>query len=89
MVSRALLAACVCVGLLAGSVSAAPLVGDADCSGGVDSRDAFAVLSLDVGYRELSTVCTTNADVNGDGRITPVDALLILQYDAGIIDGLG
>ena len=32
--------------------------------------------------------CPNNADVDGDGFWGPVDAQLILQYDAGLLDSL-
>jgi len=44
-------------------------------------------LQLDAGITS-SVGCPQNADVNGDERIGPLDAALILQYDAGIIDAL-
>jgi len=32
--------------------------------------------------------CEADADVNGDGRVDSLDAALVLQFDAGLIDGL-
>ena len=80
-----LLAAGLCLGLVGGVAEAGTLPGDADCSGQVDSLDAQAILALDVGLRRLPTICTTNADVDGSGRITPVDSLWILWFDSGIV----
>ena len=35
-----------------------------------------------------SLACEDVGDVNGDGRIDSLDALLILQYAVGLIDSL-
>ena len=73
-------------------VSGAPpppggLVGDVNCSGGVDSIDAALVLQLSAGLVS-SLACQQNADANGDGSINSIDAALILQFGAGLIDQL-
>ena len=64
-----------------------PPPGDADCDGAVDAFDAYYML---VFAASLSgpPECADVADVDGDGRLTPRDALLILQYEAGLIDEL-
>ena len=62
------------------------ILGDVSCDGTVTSVDAIYLLWLDVGFT-VGNVCIVNADVNGDQEINPVDALLILQVEAGIIDG--
>ena len=61
-----------------------PLLGDADCNGQVDSRDALLVLQFEVGLLS-SLPCPDLADVNRDGRIDSIDAGLIKQIDAGLI----
>ncbi len=60
------------------------LLGDADCSGRVDSRDALLVLQFEAGLLS-SLPCQNLADVNRDGRIDSIDAGLIMQIDAGLI----
>lgn len=62
----------------------APLLGDADCSGHVDSRDALLVLQFEAGLLD-SLPCQDLADVNRDGRVDSIDAGLIKQIDAGLI----
>jgi hypothetical protein len=60
------------------------LLGDVNCDGLIDSRDAALILQLTA--RLISTVpCPENANVNRDGSIDSRDAALILQYDAGLI----
>ncbi len=61
-----------------------PLLGDADCSGHVDSRDALLVLQFEAGLLD-SLPCPDLADVNSDGQVDSVDAGLIKQIDAGLI----
>jgi hypothetical protein len=63
------------------------VVGDADCSGAVDSIDAALVLQLTAGLI-TGLPCEDEADVNGDGAVNALDAALILQYAAGFIDSL-
>ena len=63
-------------------------VGDADCSGTVDSLDAGEVLSftadlLTANDRVDITAC--QPDANQDGRVNSIDAALILQYSAGLL----
>ena len=71
------------------------ILGDANCSGVVDARDALTVLQYDVGMGTIDqlTFCSeatflSVADVNGDTLINSLDALIILQYAAGILDSL-
>ena len=45
------------------------------------------VLQLSAGLKDVLP-CIQNADVNRDGRINPLDATLILQYDAGLLPSL-
>ena len=61
-----------------------PLVGDADCNGVVNSRDALLVLQFEAGLID-SLPCMELADVNEDGRIDSIDAGLIKQIDAGLL----
>jgi len=60
------------------------LVGDADCNGLVNSRDALLVLQFEAGLID-SLPCMELADVNEDGRIDSIDAGLIKQIDAGLL----
>lgn len=60
-------------------------IGDVTCDGRVDSRDAAALLQLEA--RRVGAIpCQHAADVNGNGDPGVLDALLILQYDAGLLD---
>ena len=69
----------------AGTPSA--LLGDANCSGNVDSIDAALILQLTAALID-SLPCPEGGDASGDGNTNAVDAALILQLEAGIIDGL-
>ncbi len=40
-----------------------------------------------IGMLPLTVVPTRAADVNGEGKVSATDALLILQYAVGKIDG--
>ena len=56
----------------------AGLSGDVDCNGTVDSRDQTLILQFDAGL--ISRLrCRENADVNEDGTINSLDAVLILS----------
>jgi V8-like Glu-specific endopeptidase len=61
-----------------------PTLGDANCDNRIDGADVIAVLDH-VGGIPNSAGCLGNADVDGDGHVTPFDALLILKYWAGLI----
>ena len=63
------------------------LIGDIDSSGSVTASDALAALQCTVRKLTLSGDDFTAADANADGRISTVDALRILQYAVGKIDG--
>jgi alpha-tubulin suppressor-like RCC1 family protein len=63
------------------------VVGDADCSGVVNSIDAALILQLVAGL-VASLPCQDAADANDDGSIDAVDAALVLQFTAGLIPGL-
>lgn len=59
------------------------LLGDADCSGTVDSIDALLILRYSMGI-ETSLPSLDNADVTGDGVIDSIDALTVLRSALGI-----
>lgn len=58
-------------------------------SGGVNNSisasDAVAVLQAAVGERQLDATQQLACDVNGDGKVSAVDALLVLRYKVGEI----
>ncbi len=58
------------------------LPGDADCNGEIESIDAVYVLQYGASLIDL-VPCPDNADMNGDGAINALDAVLILQRVAG------
>jgi hypothetical protein len=72
------------VNCLAPEPPPANLNGDANCDQVVNSIDALIVLQY-VARLRSSVPCPDLADYNHDGRITSVDAALILQDDAGLI----
>jgi hypothetical protein len=55
-----------------------PTLGNANCDDKIDGMDVLAILTD-------SSACPHNADVDGDGHVTPFDALFILKYWAGVI----
>jgi hypothetical protein len=61
--------------------------GDADCNGRTDTVDAALVLQV-IARIASAGPCGGRADVNGDAAVGPQDALLILQYAAGIVPRL-
>lgn len=63
------------------------VIGDADCSGEVNSIDAALILQF-VAALVGSLQCGQLADANADAFVDVVDAALILQLDAGIISAL-
>ena len=60
-------------------------LGNVDETDDVTTSDALMVLQFVVKTREFSEWQAKIADVNGDGKVTAVDALLILQYATGKI----
>jgi hypothetical protein len=60
--------------------------GDADCNGVANAIDAALALQDNAGFADVE--CPSGADVNGDGRIDSLDASLILQYTASLINHL-
>jgi hypothetical protein len=61
----------------------APL-GDANCDGRSDSADSAVILQL---FANIAPYlgCQYAGDVNHNGGVGPIDALLILQYDSGML----
>jgi len=55
---------------------------DVDCSGEVTAVDVALVLQLHVGL--LSSLACLEADVNGDRLVNSIDAVLMLQFIAGL-----
>lgn len=64
-----------------------PALGDANCDGLVDSRDAVMILQFFARLSE-SLPCEDVADANGNGTVGSIDAALILQLDAGLLEVL-
>jgi cytolysin (calcineurin-like family phosphatase) len=65
-------------------ISSSPTLGNANCDTKIDGADVFAILDHVDGIPD-SASCLGNADVDGDGHVTALDALLILKYWAGLI----
>jgi hypothetical protein len=61
--------------------------GDANCDGSADSTDALLVLQRNAALLAFLG-CPRAADVNSDLDLTALDAILILQFAAGLIDTL-
>lgn len=64
----------------------APEKGDVNCDGKVSVADAVAILQF-IGNRDrypLKEQGKKNADMNGDGSITAIDALELQKMDAGL-----
>ena len=63
--------------------------GDANCDGSADSQDALLILQV---VAELTTSlglpCIADADIFPDGALNSIDALSILQSEAGLIGAL-
>jgi cell division septation protein DedD len=59
-------------------ITSSPTLGNANCDNRIDGMDVLTVLTN-------SSACPNNADVDGDGHVTPFDALLIMKYWAGLI----
>lgn len=60
------------------------LLGDVDCNGVVDSRDAQLVLQYVAALID-SLPCFHLGDMDSDGDVDSIDASLILQIEAGLI----
>ena len=63
------------------------VIGDANCDGAVDAKDASLVLQLEAGLIS-ALACRDSADVNGDGLVNSLDAVLILQFEARLVQQL-
>ena len=66
----------------------APIMGDANGDGSVDSMDALLVLRYSLGLTELSDEALTLCDVNSSGSVDSADALTILRFSMGVIAAL-
>ncbi len=66
------------------SIGALPSTGDGTCSNTFDAIDATLVLQLHARLIPPSP-CPRDSDVNGDGRTDSRDALLLVQFNAGLI----
>ena len=60
--------------------------GDLDLDGNITPADAAIALQLAVGIRPCNPETLAIADVSGDGRVSSLDALMILQAAAGAIE---
>ena len=69
------------------NVSAAVVVGDANCSGTVDALDPLFILQFGAGLLG-ALPCLLEADANLSGGVDAIDATLILQFIAGLIGSL-
>jgi hypothetical protein len=63
------------------------LLGDVNCSGEVDSIDAFFIVRYTANIYPILP-CPWNGDVDDNGVIDTVDALLVLQFEAELITAL-
>ena len=65
-----------------------PGSGDANCDGTTDSLDALLVLQVDARLNGDGLSCFDAANVHLDYWMNALDAALILQYEAGLLDSL-
>lgn len=56
-----------------------------DINNSINAADAVAVLQAVVGLQTPDATQQIACDVNGDGKLTAVDAVLILEYKVGLI----
>ncbi len=61
------------------TVGGAPIKGDINADGKINSIDALLVLKSSVESIQLNDAERAAADVNGDGKVNSIDALIILQ----------
>lgn len=66
------------------SVSAAPLFGDIDASGDINSTDALYMLQMSVGLYEETKEKLYCGDLDLNGKINSADALTVLQKSVGL-----
>lgn len=89
MAGLAILAGLFMISDSAARAAEGPIIGDADCSGEVNTRDAQLVLRGAVGQPVVgadpvrSADCLSLGDVDCSATLDPRDALLILRFDAG------
>ena len=58
--------------------------GDADNDGDIDARDYRYINQYLLSYKSVDDINVENADVNGDGRITEADKVLLGRYIEGM-----
>ena len=66
--------------------SAAPMFGDVDNSGDINSTDALMCMQQSVGMVDFVGDGFDSMDVSGDGKVNSYDALKILKLSVGEID---
>lgn len=71
---------------IGGSSENTPLMGDADENGKVEIQDVVMMNRIYVGVEKISGQGKTNADVDGDGKITLSDSMNVLRYLVHLID---
>lgn len=64
--------------------TAAPMFGDVDGSGDINSADALYMLQISVGLVDETKDNLLSGDLNINGTVTSADALLVLQKSVGL-----
>lgn len=75
----------VLVGSDANSVTSVPSFGDADENGNTDNADAVAILAAFLDVDELNVTNQDRVDINRDGVIDNVDAIILFNFVLGNI----
>ena len=70
------------------TASAAPLFGDINSSGDINSTDALYMLQMSVGMYEETEESIYCCDLDLNGKVNSTDALLVLQKSVGLSIGL-